>query len=119
MKQLKKLLWCILLICSVQVQATSWNVSEWTLEDSSGKARVSVENGIMDILSPDGLTLWFNERITGNYEISYRIRVVMNNGKYDRLSDMNCFWGPMTLKIRIISLPSPNSGRGFSATTTT
>lgn len=93
MKQLKKLLWCILLICSVQVQATSWNVSEWTLEDSSGKARVSVENGIMDILSPDGLTLWFNERITGNYEISYRIRVVMNNGKYDRLSDMNCFWG--------------------------
>lgn len=47
----------------------------------------------MDIVSPDGLTLWYHERLTGNYEISYRVQVVMKNGRNDRLSDLNCFWG--------------------------
>ena len=47
----------------------------------------------MDIVSPDGLTLWYHERLTGNYEISYKVQVVMEEGRNDRLSDLNCFWG--------------------------
>ena len=47
----------------------------------------------MDIVSPDGLSLWYKERLTGDYEISYRVKVVMENATYDRLSDLNCFWG--------------------------
>ena len=47
----------------------------------------------MDIVSPDGLSLWYKERLTGNYEITYRVQVVVENGSYDRLSDLNCFWG--------------------------
>lgn len=40
-----------------------------------------------------GLSLWYKERLTGNYEITYRVQVVVENGSYDRLSDLNCFWG--------------------------
>ena len=39
------------------------------------------------------LGLWYKERLTGNYEITYRVQVVVENGSYDRLSDLNCFWG--------------------------
>ena len=41
---------------------------------------------------PEGLTLWYKDRLTGDYEISYHICMVMNGGEHDRLSDMNCFW---------------------------
>ncbi len=68
-------------------------LSEWIPEDSSGKVEITKKKGVMDIVSPDGLTLWYNKKLTGNYEITYQIKVVMDNGKYDRLSDMNCFWG--------------------------
>ena len=47
----------------------------------------------MDIVSPDGLTLWYKHRLTGDYEITYQVQVVMEGGTYDRLSDLNCFWG--------------------------
>ena len=38
-------------------------------------------------------SLWYKEWLTGNYEITYRVQVVVENGSYDRLSDLNCFWG--------------------------
>ena len=44
------------------------------------------------MIVPEGLTLWYKDRLTGDYEISYHICMVMNGGKHDRLSDMNCFW---------------------------
>ncbi len=69
------------------------DLKKWVVEDSSDKARVELCDGVMDIVSPDGLTLWYDQRLDGDYEISYRIKVVMEGGKYDRLSDMNCFWG--------------------------
>ena len=36
--------------------------------------------------------MWYRQRLAGDYEISYRICMVMQGGKYDRLSDLNCFW---------------------------
>ncbi|MFV0545478.1 MAG: DUF6250 domain-containing protein [Bacteroides sp.] len=68
-------------------------LNSWRSEDSSGKARITSNGRLTDIVSPDGLTLWYDTLLTGDYEISYRMKVVMENGKYDRLSDMNCFWG--------------------------
>ena len=65
----------------------------WVVEDSSAKAMVTEEDGQLDIVSPDGLTLWYHRPLNGNYEISYWIKMVDEGGKYDRLSDMNCFWG--------------------------
>ena len=52
-----------------------------------------VSGDTLDITAPKGLTLWYNKRLTGDYEISYRIKMLMQGGKYDRLSDLNCFWG--------------------------
>ena len=39
----------------------------------------------------DGLSLWYKEWLTGNHRITYRVQVVVENGSYDRLSDLNCF----------------------------
>lgn len=71
----------------------SCKLSNWISEDSSGEVLITCMGDTMDIVSPDGLSLWYKERLTGNYEITYRIKVVVENGKYDRLSDLNCFWG--------------------------
>ena len=57
------------------------------------KVEITCIGDTMDIVSPDGLSLWYKERLTGNYEITYRVQVVVENGSYDRLSDLNCFWG--------------------------
>lgn len=76
------------------VEATaSCHPADWIVEDSSGKLQITCVGDTMDIVSPDGLSLWYKERLTGNYEITYRVKVVMADGEYDRLSDLNCFWG--------------------------
>lgn len=71
----------------------SCKLSEWVPEDSSGKMQITCMGDTMDIVSPDGLSLWYKNRLTGNYEITFRVKVVMESGEYDRLSDLNCFWG--------------------------
>ena len=68
-------------------------LSDWAVEDSSGKLQITCIGDTMDIVSPDGLSLWYKKCLTGNYEISYRVKVITENGMYDRLSDLNCFWG--------------------------
>lgn len=70
----------------------SCSLSDWTVEDSSGKVEITCQGDTMDIVSPDGLTLWYNQRLTGNYEITYRVRFILEGGPFDRLSDLNCFW---------------------------
>lgn len=98
MNKLKSLgLWILLMPLLAVV--SELNVEKWVPEDASGKFRMTTTNGVTEIIAPEGLTLWYNERLTGNYEISYRIQMVMKGGRYDRLSDMNCFWGA---KIRSI-----------------
>lgn len=73
--------------------STANALGDWIPEDSSGKAQIECKGDTMDIVSPGGLTLWNTERLTGNYEISYQVKVIMNRGEHDRLSDLNCFWG--------------------------
>lgn len=65
----------------------------WTVEDHSGEMRIEVTVDTMNITAPKGVTLWYNRRLTGDYEITYSAKMVMQGGKYDRLSDLNCFWG--------------------------
>ena len=80
----------ILLPLMTQAQITLKN---WTIEDHSGKVKILVSSDTLEITAPDGLTLWYNQRLTGDYEIGYRVKMLMQGGKYDRLSDLNCFWG--------------------------
>lgn len=81
------------LIVSPPNAEASGKLSDWVSEDSSGELQITCIGDTMDIVSPDGLSLWYKERLTGNYEIIYHVKVVVENGKYDRLSDLNCFWG--------------------------
>lgn len=66
-------------------------LSEWLAEDASGELQMTCVNDTLEIVSPDGLTLWFKRRLTGDYEIDYHIQVLMQGGAHDRLSDLNCF----------------------------
>lgn len=76
------------------VGISDWcSADKWTAEDSSSEAAIVFNADTIDIVSPDGLTLWFNERQTGSYTVRYRACVVMEGGEHDRLSDLNCFWG--------------------------
>ena len=52
----------------------------------------TIREDTLELIVPEGLTLWYKDRLTGDYEISYYICTVMNGGEHDRLSDMNCFW---------------------------
>lgn len=69
------------------------SLTDWVVEDSSAKVEITCRKDTMDIVSPDALTLWYKHRLTGDYEITYQVQVVMEGGTYDRLSDLNCFWG--------------------------
>lgn len=68
-------------------------LSDWVIEDESGHLLAEADNNILEIISPEGLTLWYKQRLTGEYRISYRICMVAEGNRFDRLSDMNCFWG--------------------------
>ena len=67
-------------------------LKNWIAEDHSGQMQISVSRDTLEIVSPKGVTLWYNQKLTGEYEISYRVQMVMKGGAFDRLSDLNCFW---------------------------
>lgn len=68
-------------------------LSDWVIENQSEHMLVEKGNQIIEIIAPEGLTLWYNRKLAGEYEISYRIAMVAEGNRFDRLSDMNCFWG--------------------------
>lgn len=82
----------ILMLLPLMVQAQI-ALKNWTIEDHSGEVKIIVSGDTLEITAPKGLTLWYNQRLTGDYEISYRVKMLMQGDKYDRLSDLNCFWG--------------------------
>ena len=67
-------------------------VQQWKIEDASHALQIIERADTLELIVPDGLTMWYRQRLTGDYEICYRICMVMQGGKYDRLSDLNCFW---------------------------
>ena len=85
------------LLNSVMLYAQHENTSvqQWKIERAD----------TVELIVPGGLTMWYQQRLTGDYEINYRICMVMKGGKYDRLSDLNCFWAANDPKTLIIFLP--------------
>ena len=80
------ILFCIL-------QALVLNLfAQWHVEAESPQTRVLLRNDTLDITSPKGLSLWWEEPITAPCTIAYQACIVMEGGPYDRLSDLNCFW---------------------------
>ena len=67
----------------------------WTLEAESPKTTITWRGDTADIISPQGTTLWWKEKMKGNVVIEYDARVVVEDGQteeWNRLSDLNCFW---------------------------
>lgn len=83
--------------------------TRWRIEAESPLTRVLLRCDTLYITSPKGLSLWWNKPLTAPCTISYRACVVMENGPYDRLSDLNCFW--------MASSPLPNNEEVAKVTT--
>ncbi len=67
--------------------------ADWVVEAHSPLTTTVVTDGSVEVVTPKGLTLWYDELLTGDYQISYKVKFIMEGGEYDRLSDLNCFWG--------------------------
>lgn len=53
---------------------------------------ITIGNGLLDINSAGGATVWFKTKLSGNIIISYKVLIVDKGGKNDRVSDLNAFW---------------------------
>ena len=58
--------------------------------------RVAARDGALVIQDAAGCTVWLREKLTAPVEISYEATVIMADGPFDRLSDLNCFWMAQT-----------------------
>jgi Domain of unknown function (DUF6250) len=70
------------------VLSTNWIVEKNKNEDSV----CSIVNGQLQLNSDGGVTVWYKNELKGNILIEYDRTVIMDGGKYDRLSDLNQFW---------------------------
>src|SRR4028119_1684879 len=68
------------------------NLENWISEIPKSPASVVViKNKKLVIDVNGGATVWLNRKLSGNIMITYKRKVVMNNGRNDRLSDLNQF----------------------------
>lgn len=66
-------------------------LGQWAIE-AAQPATVSARGGVLDVVAPGGLTLWFRSVLTGPIAIDYDLQAVSAGGPFDRVSDANCFW---------------------------
>ncbi len=64
----------------------------WISESEGGPASLAERGDTLEIVAPEGLTLWYPEPLSGDYRIRYDATVVIGSGAHDRLADLNCFW---------------------------
>jgi rhamnogalacturonan endolyase len=66
---------------------------DWIVEKPANENDVcSIVNSQLQLNSEGGVTVWYKRELKGNILIEYDRKVVMDGGKYDRLSDLNQFW---------------------------
>ena len=75
----------------------------WKVEAEDPSSTVTWKNGTASIFAPQGLTLWCEEKMSGNVVIEYEARIVESRSlrpthkdsastNNSRISDLNCFW---------------------------
>ncbi len=65
----------------------------WRIEAESPSARVRfLPAGTIDIDTPQGLSLWYRQRLTGPVRIAFEAMAISAGGPNDRVSDLNAFW---------------------------
>ena len=66
-------------------------LGQWQIE-ADKPATVTAANGVLDIDSPAGITLWFKPKLTGPVRIEFDAIAVAEGGPNDQVSDLNVFW---------------------------
>jgi hypothetical protein len=67
------------------------NDHNWVLE-AERPAHVVARDGVLDIDTPAGLTLWFEQKLVSPVEIEFEATAVAGVGPNDQVSDLNVFW---------------------------
>ena len=97
MKKLILLFFIISSVCCLAAQELPSGLDKknfsryWHVESESPDYKLKFMGDTLEISAPKGLTLWRNEKMSGDVTIEYDACVVMENND-DRLSDLNCFW---------------------------
>lgn len=73
--------------------AFSTDLTNYKVEMPATKnSNVSIKDGALVIDVDGGTTVWLNQKLSGNILIEYKRKVMMGDGRNDRLSDLNQFW---------------------------
>lgn len=67
------------------------DLSQWVVEQMRG-GTTTLKDGQLDINDASGCTIWFKPKLEGAIMIEYEATLIKEGGKYDRVSDLNCFW---------------------------
>ena len=82
---------CSLIISIASAASPTADLGQWAAEQMSG-GRVTTRGDTLVIEDTGGSTVWYREKLTMPVEITYDVTVVVRDGPFDRLSDLNCFW---------------------------
>ncbi len=66
-------------------------LARWHIE-AEKPAKISAANGVLDIDTPAGVTLWFKPKLSGPVAIEFDAIAVSEGGTNDEVSDLNVFW---------------------------
>jgi hypothetical protein len=66
-------------------------LDRWAIE-AERPATVTARDGVLDLDTPEGLTVWFRAELHGPVMIEYQATAVAAGGPNDRVSDLNAFW---------------------------
>jgi hypothetical protein len=87
-------------------------LARWRLEAEDARAVVTAANGVLDIATPAGLSLWWREPLSGDYAIRFTavaLPAAATAGPHaGRISDLNMFWNALEADG---SEPHPRTGR--------
>jgi rhamnogalacturonan endolyase len=73
--------------------ATAIDSSKWIIEMApQPSSSVYTHNANLVLDTKGGVTVWFNQLLTGNLRIEFDRKIVVAGGVNDRLSDCNQFW---------------------------
>lgn len=87
-------------------------LARWRLEAEDPRAVVTAGNGVLDIATPAGLSLWWRQPLSGDYAIRFTALALpapASAGPHaGRLSDLNMFWNALEADG---SEPYPRTGK--------
>ena len=66
-------------------------LGRWLVEAEKPAPVVAV-NGVLELDTPEGLSVWFRPELIGPVMIEYQAQAVSAGGPNDRVSDLNAFW---------------------------